>query len=102
MQGAVTREKTKARKGIGKSKGAVDHVLAYACSTQISTTVVAAMKEIMEQRVGLDDESWEKLHSGLAETYDKQMQRKRANLDHLQNKITSYKETKGSALRFLK
>lgn len=102
LQGAVTREKNNARKGNGKIKGPVDHVLAYACSTQISTTVVAAMKEIMEKRGDLDDESWEKLHTSIAETYDKQLERKRANVEQLESKIKLYKETKGSALRYLK
>jgi hypothetical protein len=99
LKGAVTREKTKARNCIGAVDGKVDHVLAYACSTQITDTVVAAIKEIMGMRGDGDDDAWEKYHPDIAENYDKQLQRKHKEI--IDRKMSLYQEQNGSALKYL-
>jgi hypothetical protein len=100
LKGAVTREKTTARKGIKAADVKVDHVLAYACSTQITTTVVAAIKEIMGMRGDMDDNTWDQYHPDIAESYDKQLQRKHKKI--LDDKMKLYQEQNGSALKYLK
>jgi hypothetical protein len=73
LQGAITKEKNKCRKdqetsGRNNPVKDIDHVPAYACSTQISTNVVAAMKEVMGKRRDMDDE-WSIFHPTIAEDY---------------------------------
>jgi hypothetical protein len=80
-------------------QGKVDHVLAYACSTQITTTVVAAIKEIMGMRGDMDDDTWEHYHPDIAENYDKQLQRKHKEI--IDRKMSLYQEQNGSALKYL-
>jgi hypothetical protein len=99
LKGAVTREKTKARNSIGTSHGKVDHVLAYACSTQITDTVVSAIREIMGMRGDMDDATWNQYHPDIAENYDEQLQRKHKEI--IDHKMKLYREQNGSALKYL-
>jgi hypothetical protein len=74
-------------------------VLAYACSTQITDTVVSAIREIMGMRGDMDDATWNQYHPDIAENYDEQLQRKHKEI--IDHKMKLYREQNGSALKYL-
>lgn len=70
--------------------GGGEHVVAYACCSQVCNAVVGAIDEIMDMRGEMNDEEWEQYHPKIAENYR----------DELERKMQKH-QNKGSALKFL-